>query len=293
MTSPNFLLIGAMRSGTTALYTFLGQHPEIYVSPHKEPNYFAFLGRDAPDLVEGSPSVTTAAAYHDLYAGVTDEPRIGEASHSYLYYPGSAQRIRDELGDDVRILCILRDPAARAFSHFMFHVRNGREEATDFAAALATEDDRIRSGQHFGHYRNRGFYYRQLREYFDVFPRESIRVHLYDDLATRPLWVMQDIYRFLDVDSGFEPDVSIRRNPSGVPRSGWLHGLLVKRNPVKRRLQPVLPRSLYRLATRIRDRNLIRPELDSDIRRDLVDSYRADIASLEDLIERDLAAWLE
>lgn len=292
MPMPNFLLIGAMRSGTTALYTFLGQHPEIFMSPLKEPNYFAFLGTDAPDLVEGSSSITATDDYLGLFSGVSGERRVGEASHSYLYYPGSAQRIANDLRD-VRIVCILRDPAARAFSHFMFHVRNGREEATDFAAALATEGDRIRDHQHFGHYQNRGFYARQLREYFDVFPRESIRVHLYDDLAARPLWVVQDIYRFLGVDATFEPDVSIRRNPSGLPRRGWLHHLLVKRNPVKRRVQPVLPRSLYRLATRIRDRNLIRQELGADIRRELVETFRPDIADLEQLIDRDLSAWLK
>jgi hypothetical protein len=292
MPMPNYLLIGAMRSGTTALNEFLGQHPDIYVSPYKEPNYFAFAGTRAPELVEESPSITDRDEYLELFAGATGERRIGEASHSYLYYPGSAQRIRDAL-DDVQIVCILRHPASRAFSHFMFHVRNGSEEMPGFRAGLAAEEDRIRAGRHFGHYVNRGFYARQLKEYFEVFPRDSIRVHIYDDLASRPLWLVQDIYAFLGVDPTFEPDVSIRRNPSGVPRSGRLHDFLVRWNPVKKRVQPLLPRSLYRLATWIRDRNLIRPELDPDIRRELIEVFRADIAELERLLDRDLSGWLE
>jgi hypothetical protein len=275
---PNFLIIGAMRSGTTALYSFLEEHPGAFVSATK-------------DQVEGSPSVTTLEAYLQLFSGATDGLAIGEASHSYLYYPGAIERIKACLGN-VKLVCILRDPASRAFSHFMFHVGHGREETGDFGRALDLEEERVREGMHFGHYVRRGLYAAQVRRVFEVFPREAVRVYLYEDLASRPVWLAQDMYRFLGVGSGFQPDTSMRRNPSGVPRSEILHRILVRRNPLKRSLQPVLPKGLYKAAAWMRDWNLVKPDLDPAIRGRLAERFQNDILETGVLIGRDLSAWL-
>ena len=280
-----------MRSGTTALYSFLDQHPDIYMSPVKEPNFFAFEPGDDPGPVEGSLIVGNRDQYLRLFAEVEDEKCIGEASHSYLYYPDAIERISAEL-EDPKLICILRDPAQRAFSHFIYHVRNKQEKASSFGAALALEEERMAGGQHRGHYVGRGFYAKQLRRVLEFVPRDSLRVYLFEDLGERPAWLMRDVFGFLGVDDSFEPDTSIRRNPSGLPRSGFLHRILVERSALKRRLQPILSKRLYRLATRIRDRNLFRPELDPETRRRLVDTFQDDIRELEELIDRDLSAWL-
>jgi hypothetical protein len=288
---PNFLVIGAMRSGTTALYSFLGQHPDVYMSPVKEPNFFAFGPGEDPGPVEGSLSLRDRDEYLRLFSGVQAERRIGEASHSYMYYPGAIDRIGAELAD-AKLICILRDPASRAFSHYIYHLRNGQEDAPDFETALNMEKDRMARGVQRGHYVARGFYAKQIRKVLEVFPRDALRVYLFEDLSERPAWLMRDVFGFLDVDESFEADTSIRRNPSGLPRSGMLHRILVGRSRLKRRLQPILPKSLYRLATRIRDRNLVRPDLDPEIRERLVKTFRDDIRDLEELIDRDLSAWL-
>ena len=155
MAWPNFLLIGAMRSGTSALYKLLGQHPQIYMSPVKEPNFFVHE-RGSP-YIEGSAAITEATAYERLFAKVRNERAVGEGSQSYLYYSSAAQAIELRL-PAARLLCILRNPVDRAYSHFLFHRAAGRESIKSFADALAAEPERIRRGIEFGHYVARGFY---------------------------------------------------------------------------------------------------------------------------------------
>lgn len=289
---PNCLIIGAMRSGTTALYTLLGQHPDIYMSPYKEPNFFAVDEITRGKILEGSVSIEDRSEYEGLFEGATSQARVGEASHSYLYYSDRvAPRLAEAL-PGVKLICILRDPAKRAFSHYLFHVQSDREDIPSFREALAAEDDRIRRGLHFGHYTNRGFYAQQLRPYHETFEAADIKVLFYEDLQTDPVALAQDAYRFLGVDDSFAPDASVRRNPSGLPRSGLLHAVLVKANPLKRAVQHRLPPRLYRLATRLRDRNLARPEEDMEVRSELIARFRPDIEELQERTRRDLGEWL-
>ena len=123
MTMPNFLIIGAMRAGTTSLYHYLKQHPQVYMSPVKEPRFFALEG-EKPD--PGRPtderlmnhSITDIEAYRALFQAVSKETAIGEASPLYLYSPKAPERIRHYI-PDAKLIAVLRDPVERAYSHFL------------------------------------------------------------------------------------------------------------------------------------------------------------------------------
>src|SRR5918997_468574 len=158
MTLPNFLIIGAMKSGTTALYYYLEQHPQIYMSPVKEPNFFCSGGQEGWE----SKSVTRIRAYQYLFKDVSDEKAIGEASHCYLYEPQAVARIQEHL-PDAKLVAILRNPVDRAYSHFLHMVRNGTEPLTDFGQALEEEEIRADPHRRFQDYIGRGLYYGQLR----------------------------------------------------------------------------------------------------------------------------------
>jgi hypothetical protein len=298
MTLPNFLIIGAMKAGTTALYTYLEQHSQVYMSPVKEPNFFAFEGEKmtfrAPQDQEGinRTSVTDIEAYRALFEGVSNETAIGEASHWYLYSPKASERIRHHI-PDVRLITILRDPVERAYSQWLHFVRDNREPITDFARALEAEDERIRNNWAFGRYASRGFYHAQLKRYFDVFDRNQIKVYLYEDLSADPVGVLQDVFEFLGVDEAFAPDVSVKPNVSGIPQNKALHILLTRQQRIKAVLKPHLPARLLRLASDLRDRNLAKPQLSPEVRGQLIEMYREDILRLQDLIDRDLSKWLE
>lgn len=294
---PTFLLIGAAKSGTTALWSFLRQHPEVFMPAVKEPHYFAFEEGAAPAF--GGPgatinrAITSRAVYEALFEAAGSAAAIGEASNMYLYRSEAADRIARAL-PEARLVAILRQPADRAFSSYLHLKREGREPAPDFEAALGLEQQRIANDWGFlWRYRDLGFYGRQLRAYLDRFPREQLLVHLYDDLERDPAGMMRRTYEFLGVDPSFQPDVSARPNRGGVPRAGWRGVLLSRQNPARRVIAPLLPASVRSRARQAADSQaLTRETMDPGLRRDLTDGFRSDIGELATLIGRDLGGWL-
>lgn len=300
MTIPNFLIIGAAKSGTTSLYHYAKQHPQIYMSPVKEPKFFALEGKDLDfrgpgdlERIEGGSWITTFEAYSGLFRGITDETAVGEASTLYLYDPKAASRIRHYV-PHVKLIVILRDPAERAFSNFLYMTRVGSEPLTDFAEALRDEETRIRNNwMPTWHYKQRGFYYGQLRRYFDEFPSRQIKVYLFEDFIADPGSVLQDLFEFLAVDGTFAPKVSERHNPSGVVRNELLHRFLTNPGPIKSALKAVVPSALSKqIALRVKNHNLVKATVTPE-KRVLNDTYRDDILKLQVLIRRDLSQWLE
>ena len=125
---PNFLIIGAAKAGTTALWHYLRQHPEIYMSPHKEPRFFALYGQPVNFKGPGDKTrfkfVTELQEYHQLFAGVQNEKAIGEASPWYLYVKSAAPAIKKML-PDVKLVVFLRDPVERASTNYLHVVNEG------------------------------------------------------------------------------------------------------------------------------------------------------------------------
>jgi hypothetical protein len=258
---PNFIILGAAKAGTTALYHYLKQHPDIYMSPLKETNYFAlagealdFCGPGDADYVNCM-SITTPEAYRAQFDGVQGEKAVGEASPLYLYNPRAAQRIKDAV-PDTKLLAILRNPVDRAYSAFLHLVRDNRETTRDFATALSLENERIEANfEHIWHYISMGRYYEQVKRYYDRFDGEQIKVSLYVDLRTEPQRVLRETFEFLGLDSNFAPDTQTRYNEASLPLDQ-------------------------------------RPPLLTEVRQRLQNELRDDILKLQDLIGRDLSHWL-
>ena len=181
---PNFLIIGAAKSGTSAIYHYLKQHPQIYMSPIKEPYFFAFEGEklnfQGPGLTINESSIKEIESYRNLFQGVSDEVAIGEASTLYLYIPKAPTLIKQYV-PNIKLIAILRNPVDRAYSSFMHLIRDQQEPITDFAQALKAEESRIQNNWGFlWRYQDIGFYSVQLKRYFEKFDRSQIKVYLYD-----------------------------------------------------------------------------------------------------------------
>lgn len=303
MTMPNFLIIGAMKSGTTALYYHLEQHPEIYMSPVKEPNFFACEGERTMTRLPGDPigvsraSVTDVESYRELFAKASGEKALGEASHSSLYSPKAPTNIQRHI-PGAKMIVILRNPAERAYSHFLHSVRTGVEHTTDFARALEEEHSGEREGRHLQDYVGWGLYHAQLQRYYEMFEASNIRVYLHEDLKDAPRETVRDVFRFLEVDDAFVPDTSLKRNISGDPRNRVLDRLLRGQHPLKSALKLRLPARMRWRASEVVDalktRNLaLPPPMPPEARHHLVEVYREDIGRLQALIGRDLSAWVE
>jgi len=301
MVLPNFLVIGGMRCGTTSLYYYLRQHPEIFLSRVKETHFFSsrnFLPVAKKHFWIKSP----LEKYADLFKNASTEKAIGEVCTTYLYVAQSARRIYNYL-PNVKLIAIIRNPVDRAYSHFNHRRQLGLEPIKDFSEALSAEKERIRQGLGMvWYYQDTGFYYSQLKRYFDAFPREQIKVCLFEELQSNPSALMKKIYSFLEVDDDFSPDTSVRYNMSGMPvnpllRSLYILGLAGSRCARGLLIKQFIPfRLKHRFAlaqTKLLQKNIAAPALSPEIRKQLTEVFRNDILQLQDLLQTDLGHWLK
>ena len=287
MTLPNFLVVGANRAGTTAMHSFLAEHPDIYMSGLKEPSFFALFGQRPDATLRDSAffsnqMVHTLEAYEALFSEAGGHKAIGESSTAYLPHPHVPTRIKSHL-PAVRVIAILRDPADRAFSNYSLYRQLGLERANTFRKSLVPPPAWTHDPNGFGdRYVSRGFYASAVQRYHETFGRERVRIYLYEDWTTRPRDVLKDVFRFLEIDDSFVPDVSPRLNEAS--RSPLLASVLHRLGPPNAKGDP--PRFVGFL------RRLNRRQLLPADRRMLVDVYREDVIALQTLIDRDLSAWL-
>lgn len=294
---PNFIILGAAKSGTTALYHYLKQHPQIYLSPIKETEFFAFEGeelnfqgpKDLPRL-----SITTLEDYQAQFKDVGDETAIGEASPVYLYSSKAPERIHNYL-PDAKLIVILRDPIERAYSQFLMFIRDGREPLQNFMQAVDEEDTRIAQNWAWGwHYLQLGLYHQQLKRYFERYPQEQIKIYLYEELKSNSAGVLKDIFDYLEVDDTFIPNTSVKHNISGIPQNKLIQSWLYEKNIIKKIVKPFLPEKLRKdIFIKLKKKQTLRkPELSSEVRQPLLPFFQEDILRLQELIGKDLSGWL-
>ncbi len=295
---PNFFIAGAPKAGTTSLYRYLGQHPGIFMSANKEPHYFAEEIREEnydpalrPGMARGKGFggiVSDWDEYVGLFAGVTSEAAVGEASVCYLWSPSAPGRIAEKIPGP-RIVAMLRDPAARAFSQYLHGLGNG--------AIRWSFREHIERNQRHGskqlcvHYPflEFGRYASQIARYREHFG-QNVWVGLHEDFTARPVELVREICRFLGVTSEFSPDMAERHLQAQVPKSGaigWLRQsgwweAAAKVTPAG--LRPLIRRSLIRKPGTTR--------MEAADRQYLVDYYRGETRRLETMLGRDLRAWL-
>ena len=296
---PNFLIIGAARTGTSSLYEYMRQHPDIWFSPVKEPMFFALEGSKpdfrgpGDDLEINRKSVADLAAYQALFSGATTQKAIGEASANYLYSGSAAARIRHHV-PEAKMIAVLRNPVERAYSSFLYMIRDRREPLRDFALALEQESKRIAEHwEHIWHYARMGLYSQQLQRYYDLFDKNRIRVYLNEEMKQDAPGLLKDVFGFLEVDDSFLPDTSVTYNEGGVPKRKLLNALLTRPSIIKRLLRPLMPAAAMKFYTRLKHSNLDKPPLDEEVRARLAALYRDDVLRLQDMIGKDLSAWLK
>ncbi len=295
MKRPDFFIVGAFKAGTTALYEYLRAHPQIFMSVPKEPMYF---GQDLTPRYRRM----TEDEYLALFKDARPDQHAGEASPWYLYSRSAAAEIHD-FDTDARAIIMLRNPVDVMYSQHSQLVFNQREDLTDFAQALAAEDDRMA-----GHrlpadaIRPEALYYRhsvqfpeQIARYVDVMGRDRIQFIVFDDLVADPRAVYRTTLEFLGVDPTFEVDLSVY-NPNKKPRSGAMQKLIfAPRGPMKRvfgrlRSVPIMHRVRDAMVS-ANSTEAQRQKMDPELRTRLTDEFAPQVAELGALIGRDLSAW--
>jgi hypothetical protein len=294
---PTFIVIGAGRSGTTSLHEYLSQHPEVFVSSDKSPNFFV-AGDPLPDW-EGPRLramarqwVSNADDYEALFAAAGPAKARGDVSPVYLQSLNAPRRIKARY-PEVRLVAILREPVERAYAHYMGRRRDGLDARPSFADVMAEELSRpLPETVAFGSYLGCGRYHHFLRPYYDLFSWKQIRVFLYEDLKRDAGALMRDLFTFLGVDSDFEPDTRHGSGKTGVIRHPLARLLWTRSVGVRTALRPWLPRAIRDRAAPLVLRELEKAPLDPALQAHLRPLFREDIGRLQDLVRRDLSHWL-
>lgn len=293
MPLPNFLCVGAQKAGTTTLYEVLKQHPDIYLPDVKEPHFFDEHYPKGLDWYENT-----------FFNKVENEKAVGEITPAYLYMDEAPQRILEALGTHVKLIFIFRNPADRAYSHFLMSKFNGYETAS-FDEVMANNDlGSTRSStsekRRFS-YKERGYYGRQLRRYLKVFPKENMHFVLFEDLvSTNKKLAYGEILQFLGVKE-LELDFNIKSNTARRVRNSFLQKILLNNPFLSALAKKLLPRASTRKTIRkkVKQHNQKSYQnnshkLSPELRRLIInDYYKEDVILLEQLIEKDLSHWYE
>lgn len=297
MPLPNFLIIGAHKSGTTSLYRYLNQHPDVYMSQVKEPAYFVYEGDKVKyQEFDGSPwrsRFITLEDYEALFEGVQSEVAVGEASTLYLYHPRAPLRIKEHI-PDAKLIAILRNPVDRAYSNYQFARMQGREPLGTFREALEAEEERITAGwAPLWHYTKKGFYSEQITRYRAIFPEDQLRIYLYDDLRFEPDRLVHDIFDFLGVNSEVRVQTGETYNVTRQPRYVSFYTLLRRGARLIGPLRKIIPKKMNKKIQRwlFTDQTSAPVSIPTEDKNFLMALYEEEIVELQSLLQRNLESW--
>ncbi len=227
---PNFFIVGAAKAGTTSLYSYLRQHPEIFMPEDvKEPHYFAQVHPSRAQRFASPVFISDREAYLRLFRAGKNYPAIGEASPSYLWCEEAPARIH-AVAPEARIIIALRDPIERAYSHYLMDYREGVQHLPFFEALRQDWHSPEKGWAVSNLYVELGFYARQIERYLRLFGEDRVHILFHDDLrrlAQGDRQVLADVLRFLAVDVGALARIDTTRVENGfaTPRAEWARRL--------------------------------------------------------------------
>ena len=296
---PDFFIVGAPKCGTTALYEYLRPHPRIFMSEVKEPHYFA------TDLGV-YPFIKDADKYLGLFAGATDRHlRVGEASVYYLRSSVAIQNIRD-FNPEARILAMFRNPVEMVYSLHSQLLYWSEEVESDFETAWRLQERRRQGldlppgsrGSFLLQYEEVGRFGSQVERLFSLFPREQVKLVLYDDFTRSPQQVYDDVIQFLGIPHDGRTEFP-RINENKRARLPWLRNFIRKPPPALQTAYRSIKKAvggeaLNAVKSKVVTLNTVkerRPPLSPALRAELVDTFRGEVALLSRLMQRDLSHW--
>ncbi len=293
---PNFFIVGAAKAGTTALWEYLNQHPEVFLSRVKEPHFFfkekenANFRKDFKrKLSENQNSkhqqfISSKATYLELFKEAMGCKAIGEASASYLFSSTAAQGIYD-FNPNSKVIIILRNPIERAFSHYLMNLRMGFSTKPFYEDFIHDFEKKDKGWGQSHLYQELGLYANQVERYLNLFSKENVRIVWHEDLKRNTLGELQNICTFLSI-AHFPFDVAAKANRAKLPRSKNLLKIIQFLKP-----NHWLPKSVLRPFHQLVYQSKNLPKLSAKDRTTLIPFFKEDIKVLERVVDRDLKHW--
>ncbi len=285
---PNFYIAGTPKSGTTSLYNYLNEHPEVFMCSVKEPNYFAHEEIIAQNLYYAEKGIGSRSEYEALFKDVETETAVGEASVAYLFYPKTPAKIK-AVCQDAKIIIILRNPVDRGFSHYLMDTRLGYVNIP-FEDIVFKRADHPLLDLYYQQFVELGLYHAQIKRFLDTFDDSQVRIFLTEDLREDISRVVLSCYEFLGINSAILPDLKKRHNVYRQPRNGLVQ-LLYSAKALRRFARGIIP---GKLVESVKNGLLIKgekPQLSMVNREYLQELFIDDIKKTSALIGRDLSGW--
>lgn len=289
---PNFFVVGAQKSGTTSLHHYLICHPDIYLPEGKETKFFADDSRFARGLEHYEKS---------HFLGWSSEKAVGEIDPDYMFFDNAIKRIADCLDiSKIKFVMLLRNPAERAFSHYLMTYRRGLETKS-FEEAITLENKRLKGREYFPtmnfSYVSRGYYYSQIQRVLKHIDMSQLMITFTEDLKNSPEKYFRNLFSFLGINETFVPEnLNDTYHKAKVPRSPALIQRMKKKSVEKKILNVLIPSKKIR--QRIYDtiyRFNLKDSVDlfflDETRRKLLEMYEEEVYRLEELTGRKLNGW--
>lgn len=274
---PNFLIIGAARSGTTSLFKYLEKHPDIFMSEIKEINFFS-----------NEKYWRKGVGWYEQHFSEATQKCIGEASTSYTSHPSlskAPERIFKYM-PDAKLIYVVRDPIDRFISHYLHRVTRGLESREITSIINNHQDDFLLT---------QGKYYLQLQQYLEHFPIEHIKLLSIENLKNNPAETVRSIYKFLDIDTSIsdaQTHTHHNANTTVTRKSRFgQHILNFYHNNIEQVAYPYSFKKLFLKAAEIGAVKVEPPSLNEDSLNILKDYYRNDIDCLKQFTLLDLETW--
>ncbi|WP_334050105.1 sulfotransferase domain-containing protein [Alteromonas gracilis] len=292
--------VGAAKAGTTSLYRALSRTEAIHLPKIKEPNFFSrgnsLIPGSGPGDIYATDKLSSLSEYlgNLNYGSVDKSIYLSDFSVSYLYDDKAAENIYRQFPQS-KIVIVLRNPVIRAFSHYK-HLRRDMRETLSFREALDIEEERILQGFEFSwHYKNMGFYYKQVKRYVDLFGSANVKVFIYEEVFKDEKRFFEELAGFLDCScvADIQFDKS-KFNQTGIPRNMFLAKVLNRPNLFRHLVKLILPRKVGGvIAENLRAINFSKDklELSEDDYSYLHSYYLDDISSLSRLVRKDFSLW--
>tara|TARA_B000000532_G_scaffold220234_1_gene194563 strand:- start:399 stop:1286 length:888 start_codon:yes stop_codon:yes gene_type:complete len=293
MAKPNLLIVGAAKSGTTSLHNYLNQHHDVFMCDPKEPH---FLINNEIGTERISVGVSEKIAYEKLFLDGENLKYRGESSVMYLMYPEIViPKIKEYLGNDVKIIIMLRNPVERAYSGYQ-HVKryNIKEDISEFRDAWDVSEERYFSNPEMtpaSRYKELGMYYKQVKSYLKNF---NVHVIIYEDYKEDIQNEMNKVFDFLEINR-MEINFDQRHMVGGWQwENQKVKSLMIRKNLLKSFLKIIIPFKTVRkiIRKKIQDRNTsnVLP-ISMEDKKMLKHFYKDDVRQLSKLIDRDLNYW--
>lgn len=294
---PNFFIAGVSRSGTTSLYYYMQQHPEISFPALKEPRYFSSYNLTLPQMGPGDHTVdkkliTKWEDYEALYAQI-ENTFVGDASSEYLYnYEQVIPETKARLGD-IPIILMLRNPVERSYSAYNNLIRDGRETHA-FGEAIDLEDQRISDRfDEMWHYKSVSTYSKSVRAFLENF--SQVKVLIFEEFQENPSKSVVDVFEFLGAPPYLSLNTETAYSKSGKPKSKWVTALFGRNSRIGNTLRNTAFTLLGRTNVEKLGKHLMSETdgMPDDVRSRLQAHFASDIADLEKLLDKDLSIWTQ